>query len=273
MRFHKIEEFLKTDIGRSMLGIEKGSADFANLFRDAQKFYVGDVCAIEGIFLPQDFPRLPYPMSVFEFQDVNSKGMIMPFFLLCEELGDSDPSYDSVRIHPFTPYPMPGGEDDLWLHSGWVEVNRKTKTYDSFINKYTLRFLDAGDGFDRLADMNTIKQSMISSAKWLSRFLSVLNCSNVELIEVDGPKFLNKKRQKKGKVPIYSYKTIVLKTRQQRLSTGNRTNESPRIHLRRGHIKRRKTGSFWWQPCVVGDRKKGVVMKDYRADCLTQKKA
>jgi hypothetical protein len=251
-----------------MLGIGRGSSDFAQLVRDAQKFYVGDVCTIEGIAQPQDFPRLPYPLCVFEFQDIDPKGISRPFFLLCEEIGYSDPSYNSVRVHSFIPYPTPAYMDDLWLHSGCVEVNRETDTYDSFINKNTLQFLDAGDGFSRLADANTIEESIISSAQWLCRFLAVLNCSNVEITEVGDPKFINKKRKNKGKVPIYSYKTLVLKTRQQRLATGSGTHESPRIHLRRGHVKRRKTGDFWWQPCVVGDRKKGVVVKDYRADCL-----
>jgi len=268
MRFHKLEEFIRTQIGMAMLGIGKGTADFAQLVRDAQKFYVGDVCAIERIAQPQDFPRLPYPMCVFEFQDVDPKGISRPFFLLCEEIGDSDPAYNSVRVHSFIPCPTPADMDDIWLHNGWIEVNRETNTYDSFINKNTLQFLDAGDGFNRLADANTIEQSIISSAQWLCRFLAVLNCSNVELTEVDEPKFLNKKRKKKGKAPIYSYKTLVLKTRQVRLAAGNGAHESPRIHLRRGHNKRRKTGNFWWEPCVVGDRKKGVVLKEYRADDL-----
>ena len=164
---------------------------------------------------------------------------------------------------------MPGNADDLWLHNGWIEVNRETNKYDAFANKNTLKFLAPGPGFKGLADSSMIETSMLSSAQWLCSFLSVLNCSNVEVTEVAEPKFLNKKRLKKGKVPIYSYKTLVLKTRKQRLLTnGHGTHESPRIHLRRGHIKRRKTGNFWWEPCVVGDRARGIVVKDYRADKL-----
>lgn len=254
-----------------MLGIGKGSADFAQLVRDAQKFYVGDVCVLEGIKTPEArlFPRLPYPMCVLEFQDIDPTNVKRPFFALAEELGYSDATKDCMRVHSFIPYPMPGNEDDLWLHSGWIEVNRTTGTYDSFLNKLTLKFLDSGNGFNRLADADTIEFSVVSAAQFVAIFLSVLNCSNVEISEVGEPKFLNKKRLKKGKVPIYSYKTLVLKSRQQRLMTnGHGTHESPRIHLRRGHIKRRKTGNFWWEPCVVGDRARGIVMKDYRADKL-----
>lgn len=268
MRFHKLEESIRTPFGMWMLGIGNGSANFAQLVRDAQKFYVGDVCAIEGIAQPKDFPRLPYRMCVFEFQDADPKGIKRPFFLLCEEFGDSDNRSDTIRLHSFIPYPTPGNMDDIWLHSGWIDVNRETDAYSIFVNKKTLEFLDEGEGFKRLADANAIEQSIISSAQWLCQFLAVLNCSNVELTEVGEPKFLNKKRQKNGRVKIYSYKILVLKTRNQRFAIGNGTHESPRIHLRRGHIKRRKTGNFWWQPCVVGDLKKGIVMKDYKADGL-----
>lgn len=268
MRFHKLEEYLRTPIGATWMGHGKGSADFAQLVRDAQKFYVGDVCVLRGIGW-QEPPRLPYPMCVFEFQDATPKGVNHPFFVLAEELGYSDPDHDGVRVHSFVPFSTKGNTDDIWMHNGWVYLNRLTKTYDSFVNSNTLKFLDSGPGYKQLADSKMIEASIIASAQWLCSFLAVLNCSNVEVSEVAEPTALNKKRLKKGKVPIYSYKTLVLKTRQQRLTgNGHGTHESPRIHLRRGHIKRRKTGNFWWEPCVVGDRARGIVMKDYRADEL-----
>lgn len=270
MRFHKLEEFFRTPIGMSFIGIDKGSADFAQLIHDAQKFYVGDVCILEGIAQHNYIHKLPYPICIFEFQDVDPKGKSGTFFLLCEDVADANQGYDLLRVHSFVQYPTAPDMDDVWLHNGWIDIDRKTNTYDSFVNKNTLKFLDAGDGFDRIADANTIEQSIVASSNWLCIFLSVLNCSNVELTEVDEPKRLNKKRQKNGKVPIYSYKVLMLKTRQQRLATGNGTHESPRIHLRRGHIKRRKTGNFWWEPCVVGERKKGVVMKDYNANGIIE---
>lgn len=269
MRFHKLEEFLRTQIGRSMLGFNKGGADFAQCVSNAQKFYVGDVAVLDGISKPQEFPRLPFSMCVFEFQDDDPKGIKRPFFVLAEELGASDPARNCIRVHSFCPYHMRGGKDDLWLHNGWVEVNRQTDTYDSFVNKHTVSFLAAGPDFECLADAHTLEHSMVASAQLLCAFLSVLNCSNVEVTEIAEPKILNRKRLKNRKVPIYSYKTLVLKSRQQRLVTnGYGTHESPRIHLRRGHIKRRKTGNFWWEPCVIGDRVRGIIIKDYHADKL-----
>lgn len=271
MRFHKLEEYLRTPFGAAMMGAGKGSADFVQLVRDAQKFYAGDVCVLPDPVdkIREDWHRLPYPICLFEFQDVDPKEVKRPFFILAEELCYSDERVDCMRVHSFTVYAIPAymGED-LYLHSGYVEINRVSGTYNAIANVVTLKFLSGGDGFKKLAGPEQLHDSMVACADWLNSFLSVLNCSNVEIAEVSEPKFLNKKRLKKGKVPIYSYKTLVLKTRQQRLENGIGTHDSPRIHLRRGHIKRRKTGNFWWEPCVVGDRKRGIVVKDYRADEL-----
>jgi hypothetical protein len=270
MRFHKLVEYLTTPLGKSMLGIGRGSADFAHLVHEAQKFYVGDVCVLEGIRLgiasAKEYPRLPFPMCVFEFQDEDPRGVSRPFFLLTEELGDSQPGIDRVRIHSFVPYPMPKNEDDLWIHNGWIEIDRATNTYDAWANKNTLKFLAAGEGFKQLADSASLETSMRSSAEWLWSFLTVLNCSNVHSVEVDAPVALNIKRLGKGRPPLYSYKTLVLTQRQKRISeTPYGSHASPRIHLRRGHIKRRASGNFWWQPCVVGSRERGIVVKDYHA--------
>jgi len=266
MRFHKLVEYLQTPFGRQMLGIGKGSADFSLLVARAQKFYVGDVAILDGVGRggASEYPRLPFEICAFEFQDQDPKGITQSFFLLAEELGYSAP-VDRVRIHSFVPYPMPGNSDDLWMHNGYLEINRENNTYDGAINRNTLKFLDAGDGFDKLADTSQIETSMRSSAEWLWSFLTVLNCSNVRLVETAAPAALNKKRERKGRPPIYTYKTLVLKQWQRMTERGLGTHESPRIHLRRGHIKRRATGNFWWEPCVVGNRKRGIVMKDYRA--------
>lgn len=260
MRFHKLEEFLRTPTGAKMMGKDEGSADFAQLVRDSQKFYVGAVSALAGVPLPKEtFPRLPYPMCVFEFEDANSDGVKCSFIALAEELPN-----DVVRIHSFIQY------DTLWLHVGWIELDRSAMCFDHYLNGKTVKFCAAGVGVNCIADEQRLSLSLRSAAVWLEAFLLVLNCSNVEVIECEAPTALNKKRLRNGKVPIYSYKTLVLKTRQQRLiSNGHGTHESPRIHLRRGHIKHRKTGDFWWEPCVVGNRTRGMVVKDYRADFTT----
>ena len=100
------------------------------------------------------------------------------------------------------------------------------------------------------------------------RGLAVLNCNNVELIENQAPQALNKKRLRSGKRPIFSFKTLHIKT------TGSQEKGSknsaplkigPRLHMRQGHIRRLPTGvTTWVQSCMVGSASIGVVYKDYK---------
>jgi hypothetical protein len=269
MRFHKLEECLRSSFGRSMLGPGNGTADFSDVIRESQKFYAGEVCLLDNIAQPKDIPRLPYPLCTFEFREDmivggDLSGLTSSYFIIAEEVGASAPELDGViRIHFFCGLPIALHPDKFWAHFGWVNVDRQTNKYDSFLNKNTVK------RFSEIFDAQMIERSIIAGSHILFRFLSVLNCSNIEVSETPAPLALNKKRLAKRKVPIYSYKTLVVKGVQKRfLAAARGTHEAPRIHLRRGHIKRRKTGNFWWEPCVVGDRKKGIVVKDYRADGL-----
>jgi len=97
-------------------------------------------------------------------------------------------------------------------------------------------------------------------------FFYVLGCSNVELIDHPAPKALNKKRERSGKMPILEFKTLTLKLDGKRGvgPRGTGTHASPRVHLRRGHVRQLQSGKrVWVQPCVVGSNH-GMVLKDYR---------
>lgn len=96
-------------------------------------------------------------------------------------------------------------------------------------------------------------------------FLCALACSNTELIDGQPPKeSANKKREKKGKAPFYTYKILTVKpSRGGGESPYGGTHTSPRVHLRRGHIRRLKTKTVWVNATVVGDKSRGMVTKDY----------
>lgn len=86
---------------------------------------------------------------------------------------------------------------------------------------------------------------------------------------------LNKKRRKKGKCPLYTYHTLRLQLPGKAKKGKNNKIASPgtaRLHLCRGHFKvyteenpllGKYTGRYWWQPHARGNRRRGVVMKDY----------
>ncbi len=95
---------------------------------------------------------------------------------------------------------------------------------------------------------------------------AVMACSNVRAQEHHPAESLNKKRMKAGKLPLVSYKTLAIvapNDRGERIISGG-SHASPRVHLRRGHIRRiGDSRTIWVQACVVGS-KHGMVIKDYR---------
>jgi len=98
-------------------------------------------------------------------------------------------------------------------------------------------------------------------------WLAALRCTNIESIDNPPPVALNKKRLKQGKQPLFTYKTLHIS--QQRRSTGGRAGEdsgrnTPRLHFRRGHVRRIDAQRLTWvQPCMVGEKERGTVHKDY----------
>ena len=103
------------------------------------------------------------------------------------------------------------------------------------------------------------------------RLLIFMNCKNVIQEKIETSPRLQKKRARSNKRPLFDY--YVLKVRQS-FSGGSEKKDlwSNRIHLCRGHFKNytdenplfgKYTGLYWWQPHARGQKKKGVVVKDY----------
>ena len=116
------------------------------------------------------------------------------------------------------------------------------------------------------------KGDIISKTMMCNAFIIVLiqtftfmRCNNVYINDIPAPKRLNIARQKKGKTPLFQYKILEIKeTTKTVFRTGERKHKSPRIHLRRGHIRTYKTGiSTYVKPCVVGSKEMGMVHKSY----------
>ena len=100
-------------------------------------------------------------------------------------------------------------------------------------------------------------------------FCEALMCSNVnaETIQHENKK-ANKKRVKKGKLPIYDTKILSIevpvKTSRRQGYDKIEDRSSPRQHLRRGHIRRLSDGrNIWVNSCVVGSINTGRIDKDY----------
>jgi hypothetical protein len=78
------------------------------------------------------------------------------------------------------------------------------------------------------------------------------------------PTIINQRKIAKGQTPKYDWKTVYLKPVKPRSEPKGGTHASPRLHDRRGHLRRLRNGrSVWVKPCKVGDASKGAVWHDY----------
>lgn len=140
----------------------------------------------------------------------------------------------------------------------------------SWVTGYPLRgWLKADGSFDFEAwgsCPDHAMESLIGQWRMAAHVFDVLRCVNVAVVDHPAPEKLNAKREARGKMPLFSFKTLALAVpniRRTGVELGG-SHASPRIHLRRGHIRQLGDGrSVWVQSCVVGS-KHGVIHKDYR---------
>ena len=106
-------------------------------------------------------------------------------------------------------------------------------------------------------------------------FLILLNCKNIRTEKHYPSDRLNKRRIKDGKLPLFTYHTLRLdplstKTRASCKKDGSQ--QPQRLHFCRGHFKEftterplfgKLTGLYWWEPQVRGNKKLGIIAKDY----------
>ena len=79
------------------------------------------------------------------------------------------------------------------------------------------------------------------------------------------PTFTNKRKQAKGKMPSYDWTTVIIEPSAERSQHQGGTHASPRLHDRRGHLRRLSTGKTCWVKAhKVGDASKGVLFHDYK---------
>lgn len=102
--------------------------------------------------------------------------------------------------------------------------------------------------------------------------LHIFQCSNVRTTAIGGAgEAVNRRRVAAGKVPLYEYRVLTVdiggvkyRASDERPDGYDSGRNSPRQHLRRGHIRVCHSGvKVWVQPCVVGGGANGVIDKDY----------
>jgi hypothetical protein len=216
------------------------------LFRSAQKFYLGNVERFPGNYVEwAAFPRLPYAECMFEVERATGASIISSVVWLAER---------DTKVAASVFFILPGQRVAV---GGNYVIDRSTGE-----SEWSCPLHMSGASKTEQGVMQAATESALAA---VGLGLRVLNCCNVKTEVIAAPAALNKKRAKSGKPALYEYRVLVLRSAEKVRLNGGGSHASPRIHLRRGHIKHRRTGDFWWEPCVVGDRRRGVVMKDYDA--------
>jgi len=105
----------------------------------------------------------------------------------------------------------------------------------------------------------------------------LLNARNVQdIVAIEEPVALNKKRARSNKPPYFEYRTLdIFVAAGARLFDRKRLNYGEiqkafahnmvcqKWHTVAGHLKVRKSGIFWWSEHARGSKDRGVIVKDY----------
>lgn len=77
--------------------------------------------------------------------------------------------------------------------------------------------------------------------------------------------FTNKRKIAQGKLPTYDWTTVVVVATPPKSDPQGGTHASPRLHDRRGHLRRLRSGkNVWVKPHKVGDSTLGTIFHDYQ---------
>lgn len=82
--------------------------------------------------------------------------------------------------------------------------------------------------------------------------------------------YTNKRKMQQGKAPTYDWTTVYIEPAKPRSDSKGGTHASPRLHDRRGHLRRLTTGkNVWVKACKVGDASKGAIFHDYKIEAVS----
>lgn len=135
-----------------------------------------------------------------------------------------------------------------------------------------------------LADLIDNKLVRVESAQQISKMamndcvsecmaaaclIEALNCVNVETERLHPPRKVARQRERHKRQPLYSYHVLTIdqhhKDAHEAAQGG--THASPRLHIRRGHIRVMANGKrVFVRQHFVGTKDRGVVDKDYRME-------
>lgn len=238
--------------------------------------------------------RLPFPKITIEYfaaSDENGKieegkTSVTKRLIIAEET-----SIDTIIFYccffsssQWIPYPIAGSFTQQWEDLNqfksdprfYDELKRKKVMNEKLFNFVSFAFIPSlykgyiqHQGYE--ATMESARNDIGAEARVLLEFLEALSCSNVQhepAEKIDESK--NLKRIKCGKLPFYETRILTIKQSSKSKTHADFNYESnrnsPRQHLRRGHIRNLTDRKIWVNSCVVGQESNGKIVKSYALD-------
>jgi hypothetical protein len=105
--------------------------------------------------------------------------------------------------------------------------------------------------------------------------LTALAMEKAKTDTIPAPEKLNKKRTRAGKPPMFSYRVLnivadIMATPRKTTGRPTGSHASPRMHKRRGHVRRLGEGRVTWvRDTIVGSPSRGSVQKDHSLKATT----
>jgi hypothetical protein len=210
-------------------------------------FYLGDsrdIAAIDSPSLGGITVDLPFETCWFEFDFCPANKSPIVFGVMA----------DAAK---------PG---EAWL-AVFARINHQWNYLFTGLTEDNMRAMTADDDMESvLPEFYRLALGAIRTA------LCAMKCVNIERVEHKPDEKLQKAREKRGKKPLFSFWTLAITIPNATDARNERggTHSSPRLHLRRGHPREYRPGLFCWvQPHAVGNKKLGIVHKDYAAQYRT----
>lgn len=184
-----------------------------------------------------------------------------------------------LLIDPVDSRPVTADEalqSDLGMNDIAKQLGRRTTQYGMPVEIYPFWQIFSMMGANKNEILRNIIIDTTDEVRAAWQFMTAINCSNVETRKIQPSEALNKKRTKKGKIPLFEYHVLEVDAgdpsanrKEREVKPGSGTHASPRTHLRRGHIRRlgEKSGhrTIWVNAAVVRPgAREGQVEKVYK---------
>lgn len=232
------------------------AAMFCHGVQNGQRFYVPYGA---GVFAGKSYRdigamlNLPFPITCVATESIDSPDDVLEIVVVASQIEAGDPSFNfvcSIR-------------DKLESQDWMITPTGRCQFKDD--GTIDIGLVDSPLARSLLKDNPSFRPKMWHGIiGTIHSLCGMLALHNVQLDWVEPPIKLNKKRERSGTLPLYSYRV---------LNVGGQVWDTPgedsgdgqgyRSHLRRGHIRRLGERHIWVRATYVHGRIAGFVDKDY----------